>query len=139
MVNDLSQQRSEFLTCNVVAIGSGTGTGAENVWSQLVQLLAVLVGDDRASCGSCVGSKANTSLNKKFLASHSTLSREELFSSFCFFLTSFSTYVENNSADGRTGLCIAGLGTSLGLSCQSCVTNAVIVVEAAERNRLQVV
>ena len=74
MVNDLFGGKGEFLTCHVVAIGSGTGTGAENVGSQLVELLAVLVGNDGASSSSGVGRKAHTTLNNRILASSFRLS-----------------------------------------------------------------
>ena len=54
-----------LLTSDVIAIGCGTSTGAENVGCQLVKLLAVLVSNDWASCGSGIGSEGNTSLKSK--------------------------------------------------------------------------
>jgi len=38
-----------------LGVGGGAGAGAPNVGRDVVQLLAVLVGDDGAGCGSCVG------------------------------------------------------------------------------------
>lgn len=54
-----------ILTSDVIAISCGTSTGAENVGCQLVKLLAVLVSNDWASCGSGIGSEGNTSLKSK--------------------------------------------------------------------------
>lgn len=46
-----------MLTSNVIAIGSCTGTTAENVRSKVVNLLAVLVTDDVTSGSSCISSQ----------------------------------------------------------------------------------
>ena len=53
---------SSKLTSDVITISSSTGTSAVNVGGQLVELLAVLVSDDRASSSSGISGKGNTSL-----------------------------------------------------------------------------
>lgn len=50
------------LTCDVITISGSTGTSTENVGGQLVELLAVLVGNNGASSSSGISSKCNTTL-----------------------------------------------------------------------------
>lgn len=47
---------------DVVAVGSSTCATAENVWRKVVNLLAVLVANQRATGGSCVSSESNSVL-----------------------------------------------------------------------------
>lgn len=49
----------------MIAIGSCTGTAAENVGSQIVNLLAVLVSDDGPSSSSGIRSQHDTILSKE--------------------------------------------------------------------------
>jgi hypothetical protein len=52
------------LTSNVIAIGSCTGSTAENVGGQVVDLLTVLVSNNGATSGSGIGSKYHAILKK---------------------------------------------------------------------------
>ena len=54
-------------------------------------------------------------------------------------ISCYLTYIENATTDGRTGLGELLLRTHLGLGLQSGVAEAVVVVEAAERDAVEVV
>ena len=51
------------LTSDVVAVGGGTGTAAEDVGGEVVNLLAVLVTDDAATSGTSISSEYDSILN----------------------------------------------------------------------------
>ena len=51
-----------LLTGDVVAVSGCASSSAVNVWCKHVELLAVLVSDDGASCGSCVSSNGYSTL-----------------------------------------------------------------------------
>lgn len=42
--------------CSELSIGGGTRTSTPDLWRDVMELLAVLVGDDGAACGSGIGS-----------------------------------------------------------------------------------
>jgi len=48
--------------CDVIAISSCTSTSAVNVGCKLVELLAVLISNDGASCGSSISSNGHSSV-----------------------------------------------------------------------------
>jgi len=50
--------------CNVITISGSTGTATENVWSQVMNLLAVFVPNHTATCCSCVCSERDSILHK---------------------------------------------------------------------------
>jgi hypothetical protein len=54
-----------LLTSDVIAIGSGTGTAAEDVGSQVVDLLAVFVSNDGAASGTSISSQHNAILQNE--------------------------------------------------------------------------
>jgi hypothetical protein len=62
-----------LLTSDVIAIGSGTGTAAEDVRSQIVDLLAVFVSNDGASSGTSISSQYNAILQNEFITFSRTL------------------------------------------------------------------
>ena len=55
---------TRVLTSDVVAIGGGTSTATENVGSEVVDLLTVLVSNDGATGGTSVSSKGDAILTK---------------------------------------------------------------------------
>ena len=62
------------LTSDVITISSRTSTRTENVRSQLMQLLAVLVGNNSASRGSSVCSEAHSAL---FISYHGSVRKSD--------------------------------------------------------------
>ena len=57
-------EKERKLTSDVIAISSCTSTSTVNVGSELMELLTVLVSYSRASSGTSIGSKADTTLQK---------------------------------------------------------------------------
>ena len=92
-----------------------------------MQLLAVLVSNDAASRSSRISSEDTTTLGKSYHMSVIGHRGKQ-----------FSTYVEDDAADGRTSLRVARL-RGLRLALQRSVAQAVVVVEATEGHLIQVV
>lgn len=93
---------------DVITVGSGTCTSTVDVGGQVMELLAVLVGNNRASCGPSISSESDTS-------------------------------IEDNTANGGTGLGVALLMLRVSLGSQSCIADAIIVVKATKGDLLQIV
>ena len=111
----------------MVAIGGRSSAGTENIWRKPVKLLTILVSYDRASRGSCVSGNG-----------HSTLNRTKIWSDLL--LTQHGgTYVEDDSADGRSSLGVGRLGLHVGLGFKGRVSQTVIVVEASKRHLIEIV
>jgi len=68
---------------HMVAVCRRASSGAKNIRGQLVQLLAVLVGDNGTSCGSCVCSEANSAIENDAADRRSCLSVVHLCANFC--------------------------------------------------------
>ena len=111
----------------MVAIGGRSSAGTENIWREPVKLLTILVSYDRASCSSCISGNG-----------HSTLNRTKIWSDLL--LTQHGgTYVEDDSADGRSSLGVGRLGSHVGLVFEGRVSQTVIVVKASKRHLIEIV
>jgi len=59
----ISRVLSQELTCDMITISGSSSTAAEDVWSKVVNLLAVFVSNDWATCCSCICTQSNSILS----------------------------------------------------------------------------
>ena len=111
----------------MVAIGGRSSAGTKNIWREPVKLLTILVSYDRAGCGSCISGNGHSTLNRTKFLSDLLLAKRG------------GTYVENDSADGRSGLGVGRLVLHVGLGLEGRVSQTVIVVEASQRHLIEIV
>jgi hypothetical protein len=112
----------KLLTCHVIAIGSGTGTTAENVRGKVVDFFTVFVSDNRATSGTSVSSESYSILIKHF------------------WLMRNQTYLVNQATNGGSSFHVlnVGLKTDSCVVKESFVAETVVVVEVCLRHAFDV-